>query len=358
MNFVTLFSKTQRNTIYRHSLEIFGLKLSPESKDNEQVIVFNDANQDLYSLLMRNENTFQIFKLSSMIDDFIWHSQYNVLVALNDNQALTLWLYPHVAYVDANLLQDVQLQINVDSPAPATASSTTSSKNSKLIEFTDNQIMIIKSDNIRVHTTVNPFVTLLHKLQSDNRWNDAVKMCNIIHEFNNKDSKNDDKLLCNALWATLAVMALEAKQFDTAEIAYAAIDRIEKVMHLNEIKAIPQADVQTLELELMRCNIDAAEMGFIQKGYFLRAVYLNLTLYRWMKAIKLASQFNQKFKSFTFNNRDISLMEIVLSNRQYFLQLKSKNETIQEYLEALKNYEDLPEWKQIESAIKNILYEK
>src|SRR5699024_8638566 len=106
-------SKERQGNSYRHALEVVALKMSPESNQQDQICALLDKNSDLYIVsLGGRRGNLQAFKMSSMIADFIWHSDSNVLASLNDNQVLTLWLFPNVAYVDSSLLQDVILTMN------------------------------------------------------------------------------------------------------------------------------------------------------------------------------------------------------------------------------------------------------
>ena len=49
-----------------------------------------------------------------------------------------------------------------------------------------------------------------------NRWSEATRLCRFVHD--------------DSLWAMLAAMSTHAKQLETAEVAYAAINEADKVI--------------------------------------------------------------------------------------------------------------------------------
>jgi intraflagellar transport protein 80 len=49
-----------------------------------------------------------VFKLAIMVNSCMWNEVGDVLVAVADER-LVVWYYPHVAYVDKDLLQYVKI---------------------------------------------------------------------------------------------------------------------------------------------------------------------------------------------------------------------------------------------------------
>ena len=68
---------------------------------------------------------------------------------------------------------------------------------------------------------VSPYPTILQNYVSKTSWDDAVRLCRFV-----KDA---------ALWASLAAMATAAKELNTAEIAYAAINEVGYVLEHLEL---------------------------------------------------------------------------------------------------------------------------
>ena len=60
--------------------------------------------------------------------------------------------------------------------------------------------------------SVSPYPTILQNYVSKTSWDDAVRLCRFVKD--------------GALWASLAAMATAAKELNTAEIAYAAINEV------------------------------------------------------------------------------------------------------------------------------------
>ena len=59
---------------------------------------------------------------------------------------------------------------------------------------------------------MSPYPTILQNYVSKTSWDDAVRLCRFVKD--------------GALWASLAAMATAAKELNTAEIAYAAINEV------------------------------------------------------------------------------------------------------------------------------------
>lgn len=370
-------SNNKGSNSYRHSIEVIAVKMSPEvgvaggggSSGREQICALLDRNSDLYIVSLGSRSTastsgLQAFKLSSSIVDIAWHSDFNVLVSLHDSGQLTLWLCPYVAYVDASLLPEVVLSLSTGAQIGGSKSA-----HSRIVDFSANQLTVQERvDAVRLYIPLNPFVLLLHRLKLAGRWAEAVKMCNFLDksvasEVDQSQQQVDhlvarattttstvDRAVCTALWATLAAMALEAKQFEVAEIAYAAINKLDKVLLLGKIKALPVAEAAAAELELLCGNISGAESIFLQRGYLLRAVMLNLELYRWRRAIEISQQYGSKFVGLKVVRSEgkaveeeddqvensggdgtVTLLQLVLACRQNYLKNRQKMEKMEQF---------------------------
>lgn len=362
---------------YQHPLEIINIKLNTELKnpqrndfnDNDesyQLCALLDKNSDLY-ILSHNQRQIKIFKLSTMIRDLYWHVDYNILACLHENKKnISIWLYPNAVFLDSSLLQEVLLTIT----------SNDISSNGKIVEFSKNRITIEQQDRVKICLTINPFIILLHKHRQENRLDEAVRMCNFldksIHEI-----EPLEKNVRDSLWATLSVMSLEEKKFRIAEVTYAAIDNLDKVLYLNQINSLPSKEIISIEFELLIGNVELAEQLLIQKGYILRAVQLQLQLYHWKRALELAEKFNNRFNNFTvelskkaekdksnFNddfteeieplpkNITVDLVHLVLSCRENYLRIRNKQETLEQFQKLFNENEHLAEWNKIDEKLK------
>ena len=54
------------------------------------------------------------------------------------------------------------------------------------------------------------------------------------------------------IWACLAAMAVSGKELHTAEVAYAAIDQVDKLLYMCHIKELPTVEAREAELLLFR----------------------------------------------------------------------------------------------------------
>jgi len=83
-------------------------------------------------------------------------------------------------------------------------------------------------------------------------------------------------------------MAINARDLNTAEIAYAAIEEVDKLQYILHIKNVPTEEGRSAELCLFRRRPDEAEAILLQAGLIYRAIELNMTLYNWDRALELA----------------------------------------------------------------------
>jgi hypothetical protein len=66
------------------------------------------------------------------------------------------------------------------------------------------------------------------------------------------------------MWATLAAMAMAAKELNTAETAFAAIDEVDKTHFVRKVKQIPTEEGRNAELAVYRRKPDEAESLLMQ----------------------------------------------------------------------------------------------
>merc|ERR1711865_1187584 len=90
------------------------------------------------------------------------------------------------------------------------------------------------------------------------------------------------------IWACLGAMAINGQMLDTAEIAFAAIDEVDKLQYILYIKDIPSAEGVAAELALFRRRPEEAEQILLTAGLHYRAIKLNIKLFNWERALDLA----------------------------------------------------------------------
>jgi hypothetical protein len=67
-----------------------------------------------------------------------------------------------------------------------------------------------------------------------------------------------------ALWGCLAAMALQGRHLDTAEIALAALNEVDKLEFILHVKKIPSEEGRSAELAVYRRCPDEAEAILLQ----------------------------------------------------------------------------------------------
>ena len=132
----------------------------------------------------------------------------------------------------------------------------------------------ISSPHLYTHThthilsfSVSPFPAILHQHAASSKWEAATRLCRFV-----KDP---------ALWACLAGMAAAARDLNTVEVAYAAINEADKVQYIAHIRDLPTAERRNAELALFCHQPQQAEAVYLQAGMVYRAIELNIQLFNW-----------------------------------------------------------------------------
>ena len=76
-------------------------------------------------------------------------------------------------------------------------------------------------------------------------------------------------------------MSTAHKQLSTAEIAYAAIDEVEKVQYINYIKDVPSPEGRNAAMALFCGHVQDAEVILLQSGLIYRAIQMHIDQFNW-----------------------------------------------------------------------------
>lgn len=163
----------------------------------------------------------------TQVDSALWHDSTTMLSALMD-QKLVVWYYPNEVYGDKELLLKTRYTKS-DSDFGAAA---------KIVLFTASKCLVRRSDGALVTVATSPYPLMLYELVASQQWEKATRLCRFI-----KDP---------SIWASLAAMAMGAKELNTAEVAFAAIDEVDKLHFVNKVKQIPTEEGRNAELALYR----------------------------------------------------------------------------------------------------------
>jgi intraflagellar transport protein 80 len=159
----------------------------------------------------------------------------------------------------------------------------------QMMAFFGAQITIRRKDGGLVNVAISPYPSILFEFCEKQRWEKAIRLCRFVKE--------------QTLWACLAAVSLNSRELNTAEIALAAVESIDKVQFVNKLKELPSEASRNAQLALyfhktsMTSNhffnfLDEAEQILLQAKLYYRAIKLNIKLFRWDRALEIAT--NQK----------------------------------------------------------------
>lgn len=254
----------QDNKPIIHKLEVQQLSLSQCGSTSDRYLAVIDKNKDLYLTAVRRlEAHYQITKLSTMIRSVCWNDGTNMLCGVQENKLL-VWYYPPAALIDKDILGQTVYEKDISD----------NGKNPELRSFIGNTAIVRQGTGATTSVGILPYPTILHQLVSSDRWEEAIRLCRFVKE--------------KSLWACLAAMSVQRKDLNTAETAYAAIGEADKVEYLHHIQDIKSKEGRIGEIALFCGNVADAEATFLQANLFYRAIKLNVDLFHWDRALKLA----------------------------------------------------------------------
>ncbi|XP_059177555.1 intraflagellar transport protein 80 homolog [Physella acuta] len=295
-----------------HKVEVMDIGLDQCGVTAERRISLVDKNRDLFITSVRIFGTERkIIKLANMIQAHVWNDETNMLAAMTDGKIL-VWYYPNAVYVDKDLLPKTLFEKD----------SSEFGKSPQLVGFLGSHLILRRSEGSLVSASISPYPTVLHAYTMNNKWDDAVRLCRFVKEEN--------------LWACLAAMATYAKDLNTAEISYAAIQEADKVQLIINIKEIPVKEARNAEMALLCGSQQDAEAILLQAGLIFRAIMLNIQLYNWDRALELAV-------------KNKTHVDTVLGFRMKFLSRFEKSETNKRYLQYKEGVEI--DWDKITNKI-------
>eukprot|EP00003_Mantamonas_plastica_P014158 TRINITY_DN2457_c0_g4_i3.p1 TRINITY_DN2457_c0_g4~~TRINITY_DN2457_c0_g4_i3.p1 ORF type:complete len:836 (+),score=299.28 TRINITY_DN2457_c0_g4_i3:177-2510(+) len=291
------------NPIVASNVGIEEIALNQYGALNESRLVVIDKNRDLFITPIFKT---KLVKLGTMVDTVMWNDDTDMLAAVMD-QKFVVWYYPNVVYIDKELTSATRYSRD----------GTEFGKGSHFQTFFGTQCTVRRGDGAIVTSTVSPYPSMLYKLTWGKQWKKAVRMCRFVKD--------------NELWACLAAMAIANNHLQTAEDAFAAIDEVDRLEFISHVNKVPSAAGKRAEMALYRGEIEEAESILLQAGLVYRAIDMNIRLYRWERALKLASD----------NGTHV---DTVLGFRSKYLKRFKREETNQDFLKlkALEiNWEDI-----------------
>ncbi|KAG7389692.1 Intraflagellar transport protein 80 [Phytophthora pseudosyringae] len=301
-----------------HSLEILELSLSRFGPMEDRKLFLIDRNRDMYLSRVANKGN---FKLHAQVDSAAWNDASELLIAIADAKLLT-WTYPNMVYVDRTLLPDV-----VESRDAADFL-----KMAAITSFVGSGVTVRRADGTTLAASVSPYAPMLYEFTTAADWDKAARLCRFVKS--------------KSLWTCLAGMALHRRHLETAEIALASIDCVDKLYFVLYVKSLASDERRNAELALYSGNVDEAEAILLQAHptpLVYRAIKLNLRLFRWERALDLA------IKHTTDAGTHV---DTVLAYRERFLAANKLQETDKKFLQYSKqvaiDWETISKKKELE----------
>ncbi|KDO33773.1 hypothetical protein SPRG_01653 [Saprolegnia parasitica CBS 223.65] len=290
--------------VFHHSLEIAELALSHYGQSSDRKLFFIDTNRDLHLARVTHKGT---YKLQAQVDTAAWNDASEMLVAISDAKVFC-WLYPNMVYVDRTLLPDaIEVKDGNDFM-----------KLAQITSFVGPRFTVRRADGAILAGAVSPYPTVLYEFTAAGEWDKAVRLCRFVKS--------------RALWTTVAGMALHKRHLETAEVALAAIDSVDKLHFVLYVKNLVSEERRMAELALYGGAIDEAESILLQANpapLVYRAIKMNIRLFRWDRALDLA------IKHTTAAGTHV---DTVLAYRQRFLAANKMDETDKKFLQYMQQF--------------------
>ncbi len=241
-----------------------------------------------------------------MVDTAMWNDSTDILAAVSDSK-LTVWYCPAAAFIDKDLINYTRTQTDAAHFGKGCA----------FINFFDTRLSVRKADGAVQSASIAAAPAFLHRYCLTGQWTKAVRLCRWASQqtvAGGAGAGNNVSIISAAaaaasgggsagglalttntgkdevLWSTLAVLSISGQQLDTAELALSALDEIDKVHFIQYIKTVPSVEGRNAELLLYRRRIEDAESVLLQSKLIYRAISLNLRVFRWSRALDLATQ--------------------------------------------------------------------
>jgi len=182
-----------------HSVDVCEIALNKKNSDSGRQLVIIDKNRDLY---ITKASKVMLCKLGHMVETIRWNDENDQLAGIVDTK-FVIWYYPAAVFVD----DDIALLSKFESDASPFGT------NARIEVFRGTNCTVTRSDGTAMAASnVSLFPGLLQDFVKKKEWERAIRLCRRV--------KNRE------LWAALASMSLAAQEFNTAEVAYAAVDEV------------------------------------------------------------------------------------------------------------------------------------
>ncbi|VDP37382.1 unnamed protein product [Soboliphyme baturini] len=225
----------------------------------------------------------------------MYSSENNVLVGLQDGKVI-VWCCPSIAFIEKDIAPLAVIE----------KSDSNIEKTHQILGINRCQICVRRIDGCVLYYSVATFLWSLYEFCSKDQWSSAVRLCRLAN--------------LDHLWATLACLSLQRKNFCVAETAYAELNQIVKLKFIKRCRSITDGVQLSAEAMLLSGDINGAEQIYLHNKLILQAVMLNIIYQQWEHALDLAMRY-EKYQA------------IVIGFRQQYLEENNCSESIAKFLE-------------------------
>jgi len=281
--------------------EVTAVALSQSPAD--RLLIFVDIQRDLYLCAPFAASGLVMIKLQTQVESFLFHDDLCACASISEGH-ISLWYHPENALVDSDLLSlSCVREEGVDY-----------NRSAQLLSFSSCRVALRKMDGALVYASSSLEAPLLDDFMRNGRWEEATRLCRLTSQV--------------FLWASLAAQAINKRQLEVAETAYAELNDIPKVEFLQRVQNQSSEDVRQADLLLFRRLPDEAERLLLQTSPPLisQAIRLNVELFRWNRALELAL----KHRSF---------VEAVLAYRLQYLDEFGQTEHDPKYIQTASQFQ-------------------
>ena len=315
IRFYDLQSGKPLNNELTHTMDILEIQLNQSDLSRDRKVCFIDSNKDLY---ISNAYIPRAVKITNMCDSFSWNDSNDMLCAIADEKFYS-WVYPNAVYLEKEILDGCKYEKDASDVG----------KNSQILNFAGSFCNILKADGSLCSKTITPYAGLLLELLAyQDGIEKGLKLCRYVKD--------------KVLWTAFSAICIHYREIQIAETAVASIDEVDKVNFIEKILKLKEQNYNdnliSAYVLLLSNKIDEAENILLQGKLIYRAIKININLYRWERALALATQFKEH-------------VDTVLAYREKYLKGVGLEETNSRFSELAKAYEI--DWVKIKKKIQD-----
>ena len=233
-------------------------KKAADDQENEYFFIIDEINRG---------NLSKIFgELFMLIEN---DKRGNALQLLYSDEKFYVWVYPNAVYLEKEILDGSRYEKDASDVG----------NNCQILNFTGSFCNILKSDGSLCSKTITPYAgLLLNLLNYQDGIERGLKLCRYVKD--------------KVLWTAFSAICINYREIQIAETAVAAIDEVDKVNFIEKIIKLKEGNCNdnliSAYVLLLSNKVDEAEKILLQGKLIYRAIKININLYRWDRALKLA----------------------------------------------------------------------